>query len=170
MIIAVNVSAVQFRQINLTHLVTNILKETQLPSQYLELELTEAVTMSDPKAAIDVMNTLHGQGVRMSIDDFGTGYSSLSYLKQFKVYKLKIDQSFIRNITQDSEDRAIVSAIIDMANNLGLHTIAEGVETSEQLAFLRLHGCNEVQGYYFSKPLPTKEFLKFLKTYASNVF
>jgi diguanylate cyclase (GGDEF)-like protein/PAS domain S-box-containing protein len=170
MIIAVNISAVQFRQTNLIQLITNILKEAQLPSQYLELELTEAVTMSDPKAAIDVMNTLHGQGVRMSIDDFGTGYSSLSYLKQFKVYKLKIDQSFIRNITEDSEDRAIVSAIIDMANNLGLHTIAEGVETSEQLSFLRLHGCNEVQGYYFSKPLPAKEFLKFIRTNTSTVF
>ncbi|MBU1216736.1 EAL domain-containing protein [bacterium] len=169
MIIAVNISAVQFRQTNLTQLITNILNETKLPSQYLELELTEAVTMSDPKVAIDVMNTLHGQGIRMSIDDFGTGYSSLSYLKQFKVYKLKIDQSFIRNITDDSEDRAIVSAIIDMANNLGLRTIAEGVETSEQLSFLRLHGCNEVQGYYFSKPLRAKEFLKFIKRNASTV-
>ena len=100
----------------------------------------------------------------MSIDDFGTGYSSLSYLKQFKVYKLKIDQSFIHDITDDPDDRAIVSAIIDMAHNLGLQTIAEGVETAEQLAFLRLHGCNEVQGYYFSKPLSSVEFEQFLHT------
>lgn len=110
------------------------------------------------------MNKLYEQGIRMSIDDFATGYSSLSYLKQFKVYKLKIDQSFIRDISVDPDDRAIVSAIIDMAHNLGLQTIAEGVETAEQLAFLRLHGCNEVQGYYFSKPLPSVEFKQFVET------
>ncbi|MDP3302334.1 MAG: EAL domain-containing protein [Sulfuricurvum sp.] len=162
MIIAINLSAIQFRQNNLLSLVTDILEEAQLPSEYLELELTEAVTMHDPKSAIDIMNKFHEQGIRMSIDDFGTGYSSLSYLKQFKVYKLKIDQSFIRDISDDPDDRAIVSAIIDMAHNLGLQTIAEGVETAEQLAFLRLHGCNEVQGYYFSKPLPAAEFKQFL--------
>lgn len=164
MIIAVNLSAIQFRQKNLLTLVTNILEEVQLLPEYLELELTEAVTMDDPKSVIEVMNTFHEQGIRMSIDDFGTGYSSLSYLKQFKVYKLKIDQSFIHDISNDPDDRAIVSAIIDMAHNLGLQTIAEGVETAEQLAFLRLHGCNEVQGYYFSKPLPSVEFEQFLHT------
>ena len=162
MVVAVNVSAIQFRQLNFTTLVTDILDEIGLPPEYLELELTEAVTMHNPKLAIDIMNKLHAQGVRMSIDDFGTGYSSLSYLKKFKVYKLKIDQSFIRDIATDSEDRAIVTAIIDMAGNLGLHTIAEGVETAEQLAFLRLHGCNEIQGYYFSKPLPAKQFSEFV--------
>ena len=161
-IMAVNLSAVQFRQPNLIGVVNKILEEVQLPQEYLELELTEAATMSEPQSAIDIMNTFYDQGIRMAIDDFGTGYSSLSYLKQFKVYKLKIDQSFICNIENDSDDRAIVSAIIDMANNLGLRTIAEGVETSEQLAFLRLHGCNEVQGYYFSKPLPAQKFLEFL--------
>lgn len=162
MIIAINLSAIQFRQKNLLTLVTDILEEVQLLPQYLELELTEAVTMHDPESVIDVMNRFHEQGIRMSIDDFGTGYSSLSYLKQFKVYKLKIDQSFIRDISDDPDDRAIVSAIIDMAHNLGLQTIAEGVETAEQLAFLRLHGCDEVQGYYFSKPLPSVEFEQFL--------
>lgn len=162
MIIAINLSAIQFRQKNLLTLVTDILEAVQLPSEYLELELTEAVTMHDPESVISVMNKFHEQGIRMSIDDFGTGYSSLSYLKQFKVYKLKIDQSFIRDISNDPDDRAIVSAIIDMAHNLGLQTIAEGVETAEQLAFLRLHGCNEVQGYYFSKPLPSIEFEQFL--------
>ena len=101
----------------------------------------------------------------MSIDDFGTGYSSLSYLKKFKVYKLKIDQSCIRDIGKDNDDRAIVSAIIDMAHNLGLKTIAEGVETAEQLDFLHLHGCDEVQGYYFSKPLPCAEFEIFFKNF-----
>ncbi len=162
MIIAVNLSAIQFRQQNLLKLVTDILEEVQLPNEYLELELTEAVTMHDPEYVINVMNKFHERGIRMSIDDFGTGYSSLSYLKQFKVYKLKIDQSFIRDISDNPDDRAIVSAIIDMAHNLGLVTIAEGVETAEQLAFLRLHGCNEIQGYYFSKPLPSVEFERFL--------
>ncbi|MDD3597669.1 EAL domain-containing protein [Sulfuricurvum sp.] len=163
MVIAVNLSAVQFRQVNLPDIVIDILDEIELPHECLELELTEAVTMYDPVAAISVMDTLHGAGIRMSIDDFGTGYSSLSYLKQFKIYKLKIDQSFIRDIATDPDDRSIVSAIIDMANSLGLRTIAEGVETTEQLAFLRLRGCNEIQGYYFSKPLPADQFQTLLE-------
>ncbi len=99
----------------------------------------------------------------MSIDDFGTGYSSLNYLKRFKVYKLKIDQSFIRDIPQDAEDKAIVTAIINMASSLGMHTIAEGVETADQLAFLRLQGCSEVQGYYFSKPIPPEQIPQFVR-------
>lgn len=158
MVIAVNISAVQFRHANLPALVTQILEEEKLSPQYLELELTESVAMDDPLAAITVMSNLHERGVRMSIDDFGTGYSSLNYLKRFQVYKLKIDQSFVCDITEDPEDKAIVAAIISMANSLGMQTIAEGVETSGQLAFLRLQGCNEVQGYYFSKPLPVDEF------------
>ena len=158
MMMAVNLSAVQFRQQNLPELVNRILDEVKLSHQYLELELTEAAAMDNPQAAIHVMDKLHERGVRMSIDDFGTGYSSLSYLKQFKVYKLKIDQSFVRDITDDPEYRAIVTAIINMASSLGLQTIAEGVETANQLNFLRLQGCNEVQGYYFSKPLTAKQF------------
>lgn len=163
MIIAVNLSAIQFRQKNLLKVITDILEEVHLPNEYLELELTEAVTMIDPEYVINVMNKFHEQGIRMSIDDFGTGYSSLSYLKKFKVYKLKIDQSFIRDISTDMDDRAIVRAIIDMAHSLGLQTIAEGVETAEQLAFLERYGCNEVQGYYFSKPLPAVEFEEFIE-------
>jgi EAL domain-containing protein (putative c-di-GMP-specific phosphodiesterase class I) len=148
MIIAVNLSAIQFRQPGLTDLVTRILDEIKLPPEQLELELTEAAAMDDPNTAIAIMDRLHEQGVRMAIDDFGTGYSSLSHLKRFKVYKLKIDQSFVQDIIHDADDKAIVSTIINMASELGLRTIAEGVETAEQLAFLRLKGCEEVQGYY----------------------
>jgi EAL domain-containing protein (putative c-di-GMP-specific phosphodiesterase class I) len=163
MIMAVNLSAVQFRHPNLPEMVTQILGSVKLPAQYLELELTEGVAMHDPLGAIAMMDNLHERGIRMSIDDFGTGYSSLSYLKRFKVYKLKIDQSFVRDITDDPEDKAIVSAIISLANSLGLKTIAEGVETEGQLALLREQGCNEVQGYYFSKPLPAEQFEAFVR-------
>jgi len=162
MIIAVNLSAVQFRHPNLPEMVTQILDSVNLPAQYLELELTEGVAMHDPVGAIMMMDSLHERGIRMSIDDFGTGYSSLSYLKRFKVYKLKIDQSFVRDITDDPEDKAIVKAIISLAGSLGLQTIAEGVETEGQLALLREQGCHEVQGYFFSKPLPADEFETFI--------
>lgn len=163
MVMAANLSAVQFRHPHLPELVTQILAEEKLAPQYLELELTEGVAMEDAPAAIAVMDRLHARGIRMSIDDFGTGYSSLSYLKRFKVYKLKIDQSFVRDIGQDPEDRAIVVAIISLANSLGLQTIAEGVETEGQLAFLREQGCDEVQGYYFSKPMPADAFEAFVR-------
>lgn len=162
--ISVNLSAAQFRQANLPELITQILDEAQLAPEYLELELTEGVAMDDPLSAIAVMDKLHGRGIRMSIDDFGTGYSSLSYLKRFQVYKLKIDQSFVRDLTVDPDDKAIVCAIINLATSLGLRTIAEGVETSEQLTYLREQGCNEVQGYFFSKPLPADQFEKFVRS------
>lgn len=164
MTMAVNLSAIQFRQPDLPDRITNILFDAGLPHKYLELELTEATTLDDPQSAIAMMDKLDERGIRMSIDDFGTGYSSLSYLKQFKVYKLKIDQSFVRDIPDDVDDKAIVTAIISMATGLGMHTIAEGVETADQLAFLRLQGCNEVQGYYFSKPLPAEQFREFVRT------
>ncbi|CAG0984920.1 partial Phytochrome-like protein cph2, partial [Anaerolineae bacterium] len=154
---------VQFRHPDLPDLVSRTLDEVGLPPEYLELELTEGVAMHDPQGAIEVMNKLHDRGVRMSIDDFGTGYSSLSYLKKFKVYKLKIDQSFVRDISTDPEDKAIVSAIIHMARSLGLQTIAEGVETESQLGYLRDQQCDEAQGYLFSKPLPADQFEALLK-------
>lgn len=160
---AVNLSAVQFRHANLPQLVTSILAQAGLSPQLLELELTEGVAMTNPLGAIAVMHDLHQRGVRMSIDDFGTGYSSLSYLKRFQVYKLKIDQSFVRDITEDPDDRAIVGAIISMASSLGLKTIAEGVETEGQLAFLRARGCTEAQGYYFSKPLNAEAFEAYVR-------
>jgi diguanylate cyclase (GGDEF)-like protein/PAS domain S-box-containing protein len=162
MIIGVNLSTVQFRHPNLPEMVSQILDSVKLPAQYLELELTEGVAMDDPLGAITVMDKLHERGIRMSIDDFGTGYSSLSYLKRFKVYKLKIDQSFVRDITDDPEDKAIVRAIISLADSLGLQTIAEGVETEGQLELLREQGCDEIQGYYFSKPLPPDQFEAFV--------
>ncbi|MDA8254486.1 MAG: EAL domain-containing protein [Betaproteobacteria bacterium] len=163
MTMTVNLSAVQFRHVNLPQRVEQILAEEGLAAQHLELELTESVAMDDPLAAIAVMDDLHARGIRLSIDDFGTGYSSLSYLKRFQVYKLKIDQSFVRDISVDPEDRAIVSAVISLANSLGLRTIAEGVETEGQLVFLREQGCHEVQGYYFSMPLPPEQFETFMR-------
>ncbi len=159
--IAVNLSAGQFRHPNLPSMVTRILEEECLPPECLELELTEGVALHDPKGAIAVMNNLHERGVRMSIDDFGTGYSSLAHLKKFKICKLKIDQSFVHDIGTNPEDRAIVCAIINMARSLGLKTIAEGVETAEQLEFLRENGCDEIQGFYCSKPLTVDEFTEF---------
>ncbi|MBD9358853.1 sensor domain-containing protein [Methylomonas albis] len=167
LIMAVNLSAVQFRHHDLPALVSRILTEENLPPECLELELTEGVAMHNPQGAIAIMNNLHARGVRMSIDDFGTGYSSLSYLKKFKSYKLKIDQSFVRDINTDVEDKAIVSAIISLAKSLGLKTIAEGVETHDQLSFLKEQGCDEMQGYLISKPLPSDQFEALLNTYRS---
>jgi len=157
-IMAVNLSVVQFRSSNLTAHIIEILNEVGLPARYLELELTEGVAMHNPQRAISIMGELHAKGIKISIDDFGTGYSSLSYLKKFSIYKLKIDQSFVRDITIDPEDKAIVNAVISLAKSLGLKTIAEGVETIAQLDYLTKQGCDEIQGYYFSRPLPKHEF------------
>jgi EAL domain-containing protein (putative c-di-GMP-specific phosphodiesterase class I) len=162
MAIAVNLSAVQFRHASLVDLVDRILAEADVPAQCLELELTESVAMNDPQVAVTVMDKLHARGVRMSIDDFGTGYSSLNYLKKFQVYKVKIDQSFVQDISSDKGDRAIVAAIISMSGSLGLRTIAEGVETAEQLAFLKEQGCDEAQGFYYSKALPAARIEDFI--------
>ena len=157
-VVAVNISAVQFRDPGLPDLITRALADENLSPTSLEVELTEGVAMNDSPHVIAMMDAIHERGVRMSIDDFGTGYSSLSYLKKFKVYKLKIDQSFVRDLTTDPGDRAIVVAIIHMAKRLGLHTIAEGVETDEQQAFLREQGCDEGQGYNFSRPITADQF------------
>ncbi len=162
MSMAVNLSAVQFRHDDLPEVVERVLAEVGMPAERLELELTEGAAMDNPAVAITVMNELHARGVRLSIDDFGTGYSSLSYLKKFRVSKLKIDQSFVRDLTEDAEDRAIVDAVIRMAEALGLETLAEGVETEGQLAFLRRQGCQAVQGYLFSRPLPAEAFAEFV--------
>ena len=159
---AVNLSAVQFRHDDLPELVGRVLDEVGMPAERLELELTEGAAMDNPSVAITVMNELHARGVQLSIDDFGTGYSSLAYLKKFRVGKLKIDQSFVRDLTEDAEDRAIVDAVIRMAAALGLQTLAEGVETEGQLAFLRHQGCQAVQGFLFSRPLTAQAFAEFV--------
>ena len=155
--IAVNVSAVQFRQDGFRNLIKNVLRETGLPPQYLELELTESLLLTNADVMFSVLSELNEMGLQLAIDDFGTGYSSLSYLKQFPVKKLKIDRSFIKNVVLNQSDAAITTAIIGMAKSLGLKVIAEGVETEAQMSFLREHRCDEIQGYYFSKPITATE-------------
>jgi diguanylate cyclase (GGDEF)-like protein/PAS domain S-box-containing protein len=155
--IAVNISAVQFRNTTLSQTVRNALEQADLESRWLVLEVTESVIMQDVERVTDSLEQLKALGLELAIDDFGIGYSSLSYLKRFPIDRLKIDQSFVRDITSDKDDAAITSAIIGLTRNLGLRTIAEGVETREQLEFLQLHGCDEAQGFLFSKPLPPEE-------------
>ena len=156
--VAINLSAVQFRHPALSQLVATVLHEQDLAPRLIELELTERVMMHEPRRALEIVNELHGLGVPMSIDDFGTGYSSLSQLKQLKVSKLKIDKTFIRDINTDHDDRAIVTAIIKLAKSMAIQTIAEGVESEDQLEFLRRQGCDEFQGYLESPAVPAPEF------------
>jgi diguanylate cyclase (GGDEF)-like protein/PAS domain S-box-containing protein len=151
--IAVNVSALQFRQDGFSALIRKILAETPLEAKYLELELTESILVTNADIMRLLVNELTAMGVRLSIDDFGTGYSNLSYLRQFPVSKLKIDRSFIRDVAINDDAAAIASAIINMAKSLNRMVIAEGVENEAQIEFLREHNCDELQGYYFSKPL-----------------
>jgi diguanylate cyclase (GGDEF)-like protein/PAS domain S-box-containing protein len=155
--VAVNVSAVQFRQSGFCELIKTVLAETRLPAQFLELELTESLLLSNADMMFSVLQELREMGLKLAIDDFGTGYSSLSYLKKFRVNKLKIDRSFIREVATDSDDAAITTAIINMAKSLKLKVIAEGVENEAQMSFLREHHCDEIQGYYFSKPVRATE-------------
>ncbi|MEO8003956.1 MAG: EAL domain-containing protein [Betaproteobacteria bacterium] len=166
--LAVNLSPLQLKQENLLESIAEILRESGLAPQYLELEITENSVMERSRDAITTLGRLESLGVKLSIDDFGTGYSSLAYLKQFPVHSLKIDRSFVRDITTDSDDAAIVSAMIAMAKNLQLEVIAEGVETRQQLEFLRAAGCNTYQGYYFSVPLPAKAFAELVRKQAPS--
>jgi diguanylate cyclase (GGDEF)-like protein/PAS domain S-box-containing protein len=152
-LVAVNVSAVQFRQEDFCELVRKVLGETGLAPQYLELELTESLLLTNADVMLSISQELKAIGVTLAIDDFGTGYSSFSYLRQFQVSKLKIDRVFIRDVAVNPDDAAITAAIISMAKSLRLKVIAEGVETEEQMSFLRDHQCDEIQGYYFSRPL-----------------
>jgi diguanylate cyclase (GGDEF)-like protein/PAS domain S-box-containing protein len=161
--VAVNFSPRQFYQEDMVQSVAAILEESGLDPKHLEIELTESLVMTDVDRATGIMRDLKALGVQLSIDDFGTGYSSLSYLKRFPIDVLKIDQSFVRDITIDPDDAAIVVSIISLAHSLRLKVIAEGVETYEQLAFLTDHGCDQMQGYYFSRPVPKEDFTHLLE-------
>jgi EAL domain-containing protein (putative c-di-GMP-specific phosphodiesterase class I) len=145
-------------------IVSQILEKTGLNADWLELEVTESVAMQDIEHTIPNVRRLTDLGINFSIDDFGTGYSSLSHLKELPLHKLKIDKSFIRDITMDHDDQTIVNAIISMAHSMKLRVVAEGVETVEQLSLLRSQGCDEVQGFIGSRPLRTEELEQFIKS------
>jgi len=164
--IAVNLSTQQFRQPDFANLVLGILKENGLDPALgtIELELTESLLMSNAAGAVETLVKMREAGIQFSIDDFGTGYSSLSYLKRFPISSLKIDQSFVRDLSVNKEDEAIVAAIIALGHSLGLNVIAEGVETTAQLDRLRNKGCNEMQGYLFSRPVPAAEMTQLLRS------
>jgi diguanylate cyclase (GGDEF)-like protein len=160
--VAVNLSARQTRDLNLIHTVSEILEQTGLPPCQLELEITESVLMDNMYANVEVLNQFRQLGIRLAIDDFGTGYSSFAYLKRFTLDHLKIDRTFVKEIRRDGEDGAIIAAIVSMAHALGLSVIAEGVETQEQVAFLRKIGCDIMQGYFFAQPMPANQMTAFL--------
>ena len=161
--IAVNISAMEFRDEHFLGGVFAILKDTGLDPRSLELELTESVLMKRADSTESILKTLRASGVQIAVDDFGTGYSSLSYLRKFPIDALKIDQSFVRQITTAPDETIIVTAVISMGRSLNLRVVAEGVETQEELAFLQAHHCDEAQGFYFSRPLLPAQFAKLLK-------
>ncbi len=163
LVVAVNLSATQFRRGDLLSNIANALTDSTLDPSCLELELTESILISDTSAVLTTVDRLKQLGLKLSIDDFGTGYSSLAYLKRFNVDKLKIDQSFVRDITTDPNDAAIVYAIVQMARSLGLTTVAEGVEDEPSLKALREQGCDEAQGYFFARPMPAADLVEFLR-------
>jgi diguanylate cyclase (GGDEF)-like protein/PAS domain S-box-containing protein len=163
LVVAVNLSAAQFRRGNLYETVRSALDESGADPRLLELELTESILIGDTQVVLESVRRIKALGVRLSIDDFGTGYSSLSYLRHFPVDKLKIDQSFVRDMVENPESEAIVRAIVQLARALSLRTIAEGVETAEAASRLRLLGCDEAQGYYFSRPMPAQTFTAYLE-------
>jgi diguanylate cyclase (GGDEF)-like protein len=161
---AVNISAMEFRDERFLDGVFAALKDTGLDPRSLELELTESVLMKRAESTESILKTLRARGVQVAVDDFGTGYSSLSYLRKFPIDALKIDQSFVRQITTAPDETTIVTAVISMGRSLKLRVVAEGVETQEELAFLQAHHCDEAQGYFFSRPLPPEQFAKLLAT------
>jgi EAL domain-containing protein (putative c-di-GMP-specific phosphodiesterase class I) len=160
--LAVNVSQQQFRRCDINALVKEVLAETAFPASLLELEITESGLMDNQENATDILNRLHAQGIRLAIDDFGTGYSSLAHLKRFPLDVLKIDKSFIDEIPYNKDDMEIAATIVAMGHTLGFKVLAEGVETVEQLAFLREKGCDTYQGYIKSRPIPAAEFVELL--------
>jgi EAL domain-containing protein (putative c-di-GMP-specific phosphodiesterase class I) len=160
--VAVNVSPRQFRQLDLVNTVASVLKSTELDPQCLELEITESCLIHDTRNFIKTLHDLKALGIKLSIDDFGTGYSSMAYLKDFPVDRLKIDKVFVGNLETESTNIGILKAIVALGHGLGLKVVAEGVETAYQQAFLHGIGCDELQGYYFSKPLPAEAFVELL--------
>ncbi len=160
---AVNISAMEFRNEDFLEGVFSILEDTGMPPRFLELELTESVLMKRAESTQSILKELRSRGVQLAVDDFGTGYSSLSYLRKFSIDALKIDQSFIRQITTTPDETSIVSAVISMGRSLKLRVVAEGVETPQELAFLQAHNCEEAQGFYFSRPVSAADFAKLLK-------
>jgi diguanylate cyclase (GGDEF)-like protein/PAS domain S-box-containing protein len=166
--IAVNISAMEFRHEDFLDGIFAALDDTRLHPKFLELELTESVLMKRAESAASVLQTLRARGVQLAIDDFGTGFSSLSYLRRFPIDALKIDQSFVRQISTAPDETAIVTAIISMGRSLNLRVIAEGVETQDELAFLQAHQCDEAQGYYFGRPVHPEQFAKLLETGVRN--
>jgi predicted signal transduction protein with EAL and GGDEF domain len=161
--ISVNLSPLQFVQANLVDRILAILSKHAVPSSQLELEITESAMMTNLVKTVEKLNQLVQAGISISIDDFGTGYSSLSYLKKFPIRTLKIDRSFIRDLPHDLSDSQLVETIILMAHNLGISVVAEGVETEEQLEWLKHCGCEQIQGYFYSKPLPRDDFLTYVE-------
>jgi EAL domain-containing protein (putative c-di-GMP-specific phosphodiesterase class I) len=160
---SVNISAMEFRDEHFLEGVFAILNDTGLDPKSLELELTESVLMKRAESSQAILKTLRARGVQVAVDDFGTGYSSLSYLRKFPIDTLKIDQSFVRQITTAPDETTIVTAVISMGRSLKLRVVAEGVETLEELTFLQAHQCDEAQGYYFGRPMPPEQFAKLLK-------
>lgn len=163
--VAVNISGVQFHKADIVALTSDVLKTTKLDPKLLELEVTESVFMENMQMTIDILNQLHRLGVELAVDDFGTGYSSLSYLRQFPIDRLKIDQSFIRNALVNPDDRMITKTIINLGHSLNLKVIAEGVETNDHENFLKEEGCDEVQGFKYTKPLPVDKFRDYVVNY-----
>lgn len=168
LVMAVNLSVRQFQSENLAEVIQRVLEETKLPAACLELELTESMFMEHAERSIDTLKTLKAPGIQLAIDDFGTGYSSLTYLKRFPIDKLKIDQSFVRGLAHDPNDREIAATIIAMARSLKLSVLAEGVESEQQLAFLRQHGCDYYQGFLFHRPAPAEELEAWLREHSAQ--
>jgi EAL domain-containing protein (putative c-di-GMP-specific phosphodiesterase class I) len=162
---AINVSALQLFRGNLPRVVSRVLKDTGIPPEHLELELTESVIMANAQQTASTLNALRALGVGLAVDDFGTGYSSLAYLKRLPITSLKIDKEFIDDLSHDADDAAITSTIITMAHSLGLNVVAEGVEEEAQMRFLLANGCDEIQGYWLARPLDAQACLAFVRTW-----
>ncbi len=167
--IAVNISTVQFTDGNLLPMVSKALRDTKLPPEFLELEITESAVMHDPEEVINSLHELSRFGLGLAIDDFGTGYSSLAYLKRFPVHTLKIDRAFITDISSDNDDVAIVEAVLGLGKHFNMKVVAEGVEDEDQLLFLQKQGCDIAQGYYISKPMPVAQYLAWLRNWPQGV-